>query len=87
MDTILKVTNVGKSYRDFKLSDMNFEIKKGRIAGLIGENGAGKTTLLSLILDQRRPDTGNIHIFGKNIADHGREIKQKIGLYPVLWKA
>ena len=28
MDTILKVTNVGKSYRDFKLSDMNFEIKK-----------------------------------------------------------
>lgn len=81
MDTILKVTNVGKSYRDFKLSDMNFEIKKGRIAGLIGENGAGKTTLLSLILDQRRPDTGNIHIFGKNIANHGREIKQKIGFY------
>lgn len=31
MDTILKVTNVGKSYRDFKLSDMNFEIKLEKI--------------------------------------------------------
>ena len=29
---------------DFKLSDINLDIKTGTITGLIGRNGAGKTT-------------------------------------------
>jgi lipopolysaccharide transport system ATP-binding protein len=46
------------------LQDINFELKKGEILGLIGKNGCGKTTLLRLISGIFPPDKGLITING-----------------------
>lgn len=81
MDTVLKLSQVVKEYSDFKLSNITFEINKGRIVGLVGENGAGKTTLISLILNQINLDGGSIELFGENILKNSSETKQKIGFY------
>lgn len=47
------------------LKDVNFEIYKGELVGLIGANGAGKTTLLKLLSGLIKPDEGEIAIRGK----------------------
>ena len=61
--SIIKATNLGKSYRKFKaLTDVNFEIESGRIVGLIGPNGAGKTTVLKAMLGLQPISTGIIKI-------------------------
>ena len=47
-------------YKEFAaLHDVNFELKKGEVLGLVGRNGAGKSTLLQLICGS---------VFGVNIS-------------------
>lgn len=48
---MLKIKNLNKSYEELSvLENVNFEIPKGELLGIIGSNGAGKTTLLNLIM-------------------------------------
>ncbi len=47
------------------LSDINIEIKKGEVLGIIGKNGAGKSTLLKLLSEVTTPTTGSIKVKGK----------------------
>jgi ABC-type polysaccharide/polyol phosphate transport system ATPase subunit len=47
------------------LQDINFEVNRGELVGLIGANGAGKTTLLKLLSGLVKPDNGKITIRGK----------------------
>jgi lipopolysaccharide transport system ATP-binding protein len=47
------------------LRDVNFEVKRGELVGVIGANGAGKTTLLKLLSGLIKPDEGEIIVRGK----------------------
>ena len=47
----IKVEGLYKTYDNFTLKNINFEIKPGEIIGLIGENGAGKSTILRQMLN------------------------------------
>ncbi|GGH86584.1 ABC-2 type transport system ATP-binding protein [Pullulanibacillus pueri] len=75
----LDVRHLNKSYQNFGLENVSFQLEKGYIMGFIGANGAGKTTTIKSILNMIRPDSGEVHIFGKNIAEHEIELKQDIG--------
>lgn len=55
---ILKVENLSKSYDDFTLENVGFNLPKGSIMGLVGENGAGKTTIIKLILNLIKRESG-----------------------------
>jgi lipopolysaccharide transport system ATP-binding protein len=48
----------------FALKNINLEVKKGEILGLVGRNGAGKSTLLKLISGIIQPSSGRIAITG-----------------------
>lgn len=76
---ILNISGLSKEYPSFLLENINFRIRKGRIMGLIGRNGAGKSTTIKAILNMIHPDEGKIQCFGLDMAEHEREIKQKIG--------
>jgi len=47
------------------LKDVNFEIQRGEVVGIIGRNGAGKSTLLKIISRITEPSSGRITIRGK----------------------
>src|SRR3989338_2395021 len=65
---IVKARNLTKSFDGKKvLEDINLEIKKGEVIGIIGPSGSGKTTL-SRVLNLLEPyDRGNLLLFGFDV--------------------
>ena len=53
-------------YKEFAaLHDVNFELQKGEVLGLVGRNGAGKSTLLQLICGTLSPTMGQVSVHGR----------------------
>ena len=64
----LIVKNVNKNFGIKKVvDDINFEIQKPSVYGLLGTNGAGKTTTLRMILGILKKDSGEITWNGKEV--------------------
>ena len=51
------------------VSKLNFKIKNGEVAIVVGESGAGKSSLLNVIAGLKKPDCGSIQLNGKLICD------------------
>lgn len=60
---MIKATNLVKCFDDFTaLAELNTEIEKGSIYGLVGSNGSGKSTFLRLIAGVYQPNSGTVTI-------------------------
>ncbi len=55
----------GESEYVWALKDINFEVKKGEVLGIIGKNGAGKSTLLKILSKVTGPTAGSIKSKGR----------------------
>lgn len=80
MENILEVKNLSKQYDRFELKDINIELPKGMIMGLIGENGAGKSTTIKAILKLIHINSGEIKIFGLSSDKDEKKIKEDVGV-------
>ncbi len=76
-ETMISLQHIEKSYgRNKVLQDVNLEIRKGDIFGLVGKNGAGKTTLFKVLLGLSVFEGGEIS-FGEGVSlEDGR---RKVG--------
>ena len=77
--SIVSVQNLVKEYPSFRLNEVSFEVKKGRITGFIGRNGSGKTTTIKSMLNLVHPDGGEISYFGKPLIENEAKLKSRIG--------
>lgn len=60
---VIEAVGVQKNFGDKVLyTDLNFNLPQGGIVGVIGPNGAGKSTLFKMLMDQEKPDAGEIKI-------------------------
>lgn len=76
---MIRVENLCKGYGIKKVLDnVNINVSKGEIHGLIGDNGAGKTTLIKCLAGIYKPDSGTILYDDKEIYDVP-ETKERVG--------
>ncbi|WP_346928128.1 ABC transporter ATP-binding protein [Clostridium sp.] len=73
-DNVLEITNLSKNFgAKHILNDITFNLKRGKVLGILGPNGQGKTTLLNVISGIFKPTLGTVTINGMLL---GRETKE-----------
>ena len=64
----LKVASVSKSFGAVEaLRDVDFEVRRGEVMGLVGDNGAGKSTLMKILAGAHPADAGQFFIDGREV--------------------
>lgn len=77
---ILATRQLTKKYGDIPaVENINLNVRKGRIYGLLGRNGAGKTTIMKMVLGLISISSGEIEIFGKQLKGNEKDIYTRIG--------
>lgn len=83
--SILHLKNITKIYPGtVALQNVNLEINRGEVHGIIGKNGAGKSTLVGIISGMVTPSGGEIEIRGHKLAHLSRldAKREKISIVP-----
>src|SRR5712692_8256210 len=86
-EVVIAVRGLTKVFKDFwgrpkarAVDDVNFEVRRGEVFGLLGPNGSGKSTTVKLLLGLLYPTKGHIEVFGhspRHVAT-----KSRIGYLP-----
>lgn len=82
----VEMQKINKSFDGVKvLSDVDFELVKGEIHGIVGQNGAGKSTLIKILNGVHTRDSGKISINGISIKENENPINpEKYGISTVF---
>jgi ABC-2 type transport system ATP-binding protein len=85
VDAIITVREVSKVYGDQRaLDDINLDVPRGAIVGVIGPSGCGKTTLVRSLTGIEVPSEGEVRVFGVDPAKFGRRDRMRFGYMPQL---
>src|SRR5437762_2807308 len=70
-DTVISVRGLTKIFKDFwgrpkarAVDDVDFDVRRGEVFGLLGPNGSGKSTTVKMLLGLLNPTRGRIEVFG-----------------------
>ncbi len=63
----------------YAVDQLDLDVKRGEIFGLLGHNGAGKSTTIGMMLGQVWPTGGEIRICGHDVATHRHLALKKVG--------
>ena len=67
-EAAIELIGINKSFGPVRANrDINLEVKRGTIHGIIGENGAGKSTLMSILYGFYQADSGEIRVAGQPV--------------------
>ena len=80
-DIILKTEELGISFGGLKAAqNVNIEIHKKQLYGLVGPNGAGKTTIFNMLTGVYQPTTGKFYLDGEDLTGMGQEVINHKGI-------
>ena len=78
---MIKIEHLSKKYHDnVVLDDMNLEIHKGDVVGVIGPSGTGKSTLLRCINHLEIPEQGVVYIGEERVELAQKKLKNLLDL-------
>ena len=81
MTDLLAVQDLSKTFGGLNaVKNLSFCGSEGETVGLIGPNGAGKTTIFNLIMNEFRPDSGEIFFKGEAISRYPTHERVKLGI-------
>jgi ABC-2 type transport system ATP-binding protein len=80
---MIAVTHLVRDYGPIRaLADVSFTVERGQVVGLLGPNGAGKTTCMKILTGFIAATSGEVTIDGRDIVEHGVEVRRRIGYLP-----
>ena len=80
-DVVLEVSNLKKSFGSLQATnDVSITLMPGEIHAIIGPNGAGKSTLIKQICGNLRPDSGSVHLMGRDVSALTTQARANAGL-------
>jgi len=87
MEIIIEAQNLTKQYskqsRDNPaLANIDLEIERGQLYGIIGPDGAGKTTLIRILSTVIEPTAGSVQMSGMDLKDQAEQIRSRLGYMP-----
>ena len=78
---VLRVEHIAKRFGAVTaLVDVNMQLARGEVLGLIGDNGAGKSTLLKILCGLYQPDAGRILLEGQETTFKSVEHARSLGI-------
>lgn len=79
----VSVKNTSKTYDKVKaLENINFDVEKGELFGVIGPDGAGKTSLFRILTSLLKPEIGTATVEGFDVVNDYKSIRKIIGYMP-----
>lgn len=81
---ILKIEHLSHRYSgtNWAIRDINMEINRNGIVGLLGSNGAGKSTTMNIVCGVLNQTEGNVFINGLDVREQPEAAKREIGFLP-----
>ena len=81
--SIVKVKDLSHRYSvQWAVRDINFDLTRNGIYGLLGANGAGKSTIMNIICGVLKQSLGEVYIKGISLEKYPAEAKKHIGFLP-----
>ena len=81
MEATIYVEHLNKSYKDIPaVCDLNLQIQRGEVFGLLGANGAGKSTAIECILGTKNADSGRVSILGLTPKTDRKQLFERVGV-------
>lgn len=80
MSAVLQCIDLCKSYKNFSLKAISFEVESGCLTGMIGINGAGKSTLINILAGLDTKYEGRVIVDGSDLRENFEEAKQKLAI-------
>jgi simple sugar transport system ATP-binding protein len=80
----LEMRNVSKAFGEVQsLRNINFQVGRNEVVGLLGDNGAGKSTLIKIITGYHQPDSGALLFNGQPVDHLTVPLARKLGVETV----
>lgn len=78
---LIEIKELSKRFKKITAVDnINFDVDRGEIVGLLGENGAGKTTTLRMLATMLKPTGGTALVNGYDIVGDRDKVRGEIGI-------
>ncbi|HNV29456.1 MAG TPA: ATP-binding cassette domain-containing protein [Cyclobacteriaceae bacterium] len=86
METVLSIQKLTKNFGKLcAVNNLNLEVKKGQVFGMLGPNGSGKTTTLGMLMGVVNPTSGSFSWFGEAASNHTRKKIGAVLEHPIFY--
>lgn len=86
METVLLIQKLTKNFGKLcAVNQLDLEVKRGQVFGMLGPNGSGKTTTLGMLMGVVNPTSGSFFWFGETATHHTRKKIGAVLEHPIFY--